>query len=392
MKPIVQENMPATSHPYEIETSPLYGDGLEQGWIRLWRKSMDSQVFLNPGLWQFWCYLLLRANHEPKWVPFRTGRGETQIFVKPGQTIFGRRTAARDLRCSPDTVRHRLKKLENMGNLTTQSERHYTLVTIRNWNIYQDYEISISIRGLPTNYPPKTTNKNYKNEKIIPPQPPRGDVVDILPFRGNKRQRKKKGRQVQIHPEASRLRELLVKGIKQGIENWKQPCTDRAIDVELTYLLKDPAIKSGEPEKIIEHVLEDRWQRSGFRGWLNVVAGSNNPGRTIHKKARTIWNQMQKAKTYTFSDAIRDDPRNFDNQKENDNGNGGWRPTEEQKTLLWTADGMADRIKRLTPMVTPDSPYTAQLLNTTKSELKEHLRAMRKAGIPEEEIQKIATA
>ena len=109
-----------------------------KGWIKLHRQSLDSQVWQNPHLWQLWCYCLLRANHEPGWFPIKTGKGETQVHLEPGQFIFGRFVAAKKLKAKPTTTADRLKKLSRCGNLVTQNRTHYTLVTVCIWEIYQN--------------------------------------------------------------------------------------------------------------------------------------------------------------------------------------------------------------------------------------------------------------
>ena len=109
-----------------------------RGYIRVWRKSLDSQVWQSPALWQLWCYCLLRANHKPCWVSAKTGRGSTQIYLEAGQFIFGSKQAAKDLKQKWQTTYKRLMKLKNMGNLKTQSKTHFTIVTICNWEHYQN--------------------------------------------------------------------------------------------------------------------------------------------------------------------------------------------------------------------------------------------------------------
>lgn len=108
------------------------------GWIALHRKLLDSRVFANEGLLKVWIYCLCRANHEKNYVPITTGKGETEVEVKPGDFIFGRNAAAKDLKMNPSTVYKRMQKLENMGNINIKSNSHYSIVSICNWLTYQD--------------------------------------------------------------------------------------------------------------------------------------------------------------------------------------------------------------------------------------------------------------
>ena len=112
-----------------------------QGYIKLYRRTLNSQVFQNEGLFKVWIWCLLRANHKETWVSIRTGKGFTEVLLKPGKFIFGRESAAKKLLMKPTTVWKRLKKLENIGNLDIQSNRQYSIITIVNWDTYQGTEI-----------------------------------------------------------------------------------------------------------------------------------------------------------------------------------------------------------------------------------------------------------
>ena len=107
------------------------------GWVKLHRIIEDSRVFQNAELLKVWVWCLIKANHRDMWVPFRAGGGTTEILVKSGQFIFGRKTAAKKLKMKPSSVRNRIKKLENMRNVDIQTDTHPTIVTICNWEKYQ---------------------------------------------------------------------------------------------------------------------------------------------------------------------------------------------------------------------------------------------------------------
>lgn len=137
----------------------LDGNG---GYVKLFRKTLNSQVFANEGLLKLWVWCLLKASHKEEWLPIRTGKGTTEVRVGPGQFIFGRKTAAKELRAKPSTIQDRVKKLEKAGNIVTQSVTHYTIITIVNWDIYQSYE---SQTRQPTRQPPvnqPTTNRHIQ--------------------------------------------------------------------------------------------------------------------------------------------------------------------------------------------------------------------------------------
>ena len=95
------------------------------GWIKAYRQTMESQVFCNSELFHVWMYCLFRAGHGHRWVNVRTGRGSTRVELLPGQFIFGRKTAAAALGMSPSSVRNRMSKLKEIGNVDIQPDTHF---------------------------------------------------------------------------------------------------------------------------------------------------------------------------------------------------------------------------------------------------------------------------
>jgi DNA-binding transcriptional MocR family regulator len=88
--------------------------------------------------------------------------------VQPGQFIFGRKSAAKELGMSGSTVQDRMKKLERMQNIVMQSVTHYSLVSVVNWALYQGDSVepvTQPVNQPSTNRQPSVTNKNDKNDK-----------------------------------------------------------------------------------------------------------------------------------------------------------------------------------------------------------------------------------
>jgi hypothetical protein len=149
-------------------------------WFKMFRKAEQSQVFQNEGLWKVWCWCLMRASHNEQWFPVKTGRGTTEVHLKPGQFIFGRNAAAKALKMSPETVRSRMLKLKKVENLTIQSTTHYSIVTICNWATYQNTpnQRHQASHQPNTNQTPHTRRKRTKvSSKSIP----RKTHIGLLP-------------------------------------------------------------------------------------------------------------------------------------------------------------------------------------------------------------------
>jgi DNA-binding Lrp family transcriptional regulator len=70
----------------------------------------------------------------------KVGTGQTEVKLQPGQFIFGRKAASKDLHIPQSTVWKRMLKLENMQNLNIQRNSKYSIINIINWNFYQGNE------------------------------------------------------------------------------------------------------------------------------------------------------------------------------------------------------------------------------------------------------------
>jgi hypothetical protein len=107
------------------------------GYVALYRKLIGSRVFQNSDLLKVFIWCLLKANHEERWVPITTGTGKTEVFVKRGQFIFGRNTAAEELMMPASSIRNRIGALQKMEIISVKPDSHYSIITIINWDIYQ---------------------------------------------------------------------------------------------------------------------------------------------------------------------------------------------------------------------------------------------------------------
>lgn len=141
---------------------------MQRGYVKIWRRLLDSRVWQSDGLLRMWIWCLLEATHKEIHVPVKTGRGETIVTLKPGQLIYGRRASAKKIRCKPATGRNLLKKLFDLQKLDIQPDTHFSIITIRNWDRYQVQEKKEDNQQDRQRTPkghPKDTNKNVKNEK-----------------------------------------------------------------------------------------------------------------------------------------------------------------------------------------------------------------------------------
>jgi hypothetical protein len=95
----------------------------------------------------------------------RTGRGQTIVALGIGQFIFGRHSAAKELKCAGSTIQYRLEILKRLEMVVTHPVTHYSIVTIVNWASYQE---EVDDVRQPTRHSlrhPSVTDKNYKNKR-----------------------------------------------------------------------------------------------------------------------------------------------------------------------------------------------------------------------------------
>lgn len=110
---------------------------MENGSVPLYRKTLNSAVFLDEYLLKLWIYCLLKASYKKRTVSFKTGKGIVFIDLEPGQFVFGREATANKLGWKPSSLWDRMKKLKNMKNIGIQSNSQYSIISIINWDIYK---------------------------------------------------------------------------------------------------------------------------------------------------------------------------------------------------------------------------------------------------------------
>ena len=129
-----------------------------EGWICLQRKFVEWEWFDDAIMVKLFIYLLLKANYEPKkWHGVEIGRG---------QIITGRHQLAFETNLSEQQVRTALKKLESTGEITTKTTNKFSIVTICNYNKYQDIVLANQPTNQPTNNQVATNKQPTNNQQI----------------------------------------------------------------------------------------------------------------------------------------------------------------------------------------------------------------------------------
>lgn len=138
------------------------------GWIKLHRKLLENPVVMKDAdHLAVWVYLLLEATHED----YPTLWGGKKIILKPGQVIKGRLQIARDLNINESKVKRIINLLKSDQQIDQQAKRYGSLITILNWDKYQERDQQNDQRA--TNERPtsdqrvtsKQEDKEHKNNK-----------------------------------------------------------------------------------------------------------------------------------------------------------------------------------------------------------------------------------
>ena len=107
---------------------------MNRGFIVLWRKFQNTSFYKDSLAFHLAVHLILEANHEPKKFVFNS-KEET---LERGQHLTGRLKLSQEIGLPPSTIRNKLKLLQNVGFLDIKSTNKFSIVTICNYNTYQD--------------------------------------------------------------------------------------------------------------------------------------------------------------------------------------------------------------------------------------------------------------
>ena len=119
------QTIPPNNGQEKADLSPT-----DSGWIVISKKLLKWQWFHKPNMVQLWIYFLLRANwHQSKW---------EGLTIERGQVVTGLKRIRKDTGLSIQSIRTCIERLKSTGEITIKSTNKYSIITIRNYNQYQD--------------------------------------------------------------------------------------------------------------------------------------------------------------------------------------------------------------------------------------------------------------
>jgi len=126
------------------------------GWVKLHRNFIEWEWYTSSNHVKLFITILLRCNYkESKW------RGRD---IKPGQLLYGRKKLAEWAGLSEQNVRTILKDLKSTNEVTIESNRQYSIITVSNWIKYQDTNQPAN-QQLTNSQPTGNHIQEYKKDK-----------------------------------------------------------------------------------------------------------------------------------------------------------------------------------------------------------------------------------
>lgn len=140
---------------------------MNTGWIKLYRKSMESTVWKNPVVWMIWSWILLKANHGSVKLPFNG----SDIELTEGQFITGINKALGEMpSLTAQKYRTAIGYLKLTGRITIKTTNKFSLITIVKWEVHQKDNTQTNkplTNEQQTNNKQITTNNNDKKVKKV---------------------------------------------------------------------------------------------------------------------------------------------------------------------------------------------------------------------------------
>lgn len=254
-------------------------------WIKTYEKLLKWEWYGDPIMVATWIHLLLKANWcDKKW------RG---ITIKRGQLITSRTRLADEIGLTERQLRTCLERMQSSCEIACETTNRYTIITICNYDIYQDKTDSQRQAERPdeshTN-DQQTTNKrpaggqqttttievieekiNYKSkedQKCVCDAPAREEFLETFGLLHN----------VKIAPEQHR----------HLVEDYGQQATDETID-DLSCKLADGSVDSSNHYATLLSWL--RYQRRSG-GTVPLSIAKDDPVAKRAKELRDLWNTI----------------------------------------------------------------------------------------------------
>lgn len=190
-------------------------------WIKIFRELLQWEWFQKAEMVQLFIYLLLKANCVDKqW---------QGITIKRGQLATSNATMRQDLRLSEQQIRTCIKRLISTGEITYKSTNRYVVITICNYDKYQEIGNSINAQNNEQTNNQSTDEQRAINEQSTTTKEVKNirskeyNIKDIKQESGSNDQLSSASDEAQaVEPEKPKAEKLPFKDIKAM---WNEICT-----------------------------------------------------------------------------------------------------------------------------------------------------------------------
>lgn len=190
-------------------------------WIKIFRELLQWEWFQKAEMVQLFIYLLLKANCVDKqW---------QGITIKRGQLATSNATMRQDLRLSEQQIRTCIKRLISTGEITYKSTNRYVVITICNYDKYQEIGNSINEQNNEQTNNQSTDEQRAINEQSTTTKEEKNirskeyNIKDIKQESGSNDQLSSASDEAQaVEPEKPKAEKLPFKDIKAM---WNETCT-----------------------------------------------------------------------------------------------------------------------------------------------------------------------
>lgn len=189
-------------------------------WIKIFRELLQWEWFQKAEMVQLFIYLLLKANCVDKqW---------QGITIKRGQLATSNATMRQDLRLSEQQIRTCIKRLISTGEITYKSTNRYVVITICNYEKYQEIGNSINEQSNEQTNNQSTDEQRAINEQSTTTKEVKNirskeyNIKDIKQESGSNDQLSSVSNEAKaVQPEKHKTEKLPFKEIK---EMWNETC------------------------------------------------------------------------------------------------------------------------------------------------------------------------
>lgn len=189
-------------------------------WIKIFRELLQWEWFQKAEMVQLFIYLLLKASCTDKqW---------QGITVKRGQLVTSNATMRQDLRLSEQQIRTCIKRLISTGEITYKSTNRYVVITICNYDKYQEIGNSINEQSNEQTNNQSTDEQRAINEQSTTSKEVKNirskeyNIIDIKQESGSNDQLSSASNEAKaVQPEKPKTEKLPFKEIK---EMWNETC------------------------------------------------------------------------------------------------------------------------------------------------------------------------